>query len=58
MIDLQISDIPLRIINVYAPNKDSPLFFSKINELVEECNESYVVIYGDMNLTLKPSMDS
>ena len=26
LIDLQISDISLRIINVYAPNKDSTLF--------------------------------
>ena len=58
MIDLQINDIPLRIINVYAPNKDNPLFFQKINELVEECNESYVVVCGDLNLTLNPSMDS
>ena len=58
LIDLQMSDISLRIINVYAPNKDSPLFFQKINELVEECNESYVVVYGDLNLTLNSSMDS
>ena len=58
LIDLQINDISLRIINVYAPNKDSPLFFQKINELVEECNESYVVVCGDLNLNLNPSMDS
>ena len=54
MLDLQLNDISLRIINVYAPN--NPAFFEKINDLVEESSESYVLICGDLNLTLKPSI--
>ena len=57
VIDLQLSEISLRIVNIYGPNEDNPNFFLKVNEFIEDSNETYVLICGDFNLTLNPSLD-
>ena len=41
---------------IYAPNKDSPQFFSDIAQLLRERNERKVII-GDFNLVLDVEMD-
>ena len=57
IIDLRISDIEVRLINLYAPNNDSPNFFQNIEDLVKNNQQDYVVICGDYNLVLNPTID-
>ena len=33
------------------------LFFLKVNAFIEDSNETYVLICGDFNLSLNPSLD-
>ena len=56
VIDLQLLEISLRIVNIYGPNEDNPNFFLKVNEFIEDSNETYFLICVDFNLTLNPSL--
>ena len=58
VIDIKLSEISLRLINVYAPNTDSPEFFMQIQKFIFESEQDYAIVCGDFNLTLDPSMDS
>ena len=58
MMDICINNLTFRIFNTYAPNSDSPDFFKKLNTLIQEGNQDYTVICGDLNLTLEPEIDS
>ena len=42
---------------IYAPNRDSPLFFSTLQDLIQDNDADYCVICGDFNLVLNPLMD-
>ena len=57
-LDLVMGDISLKLINLYAPNRDSPLFFEKVKEIMESNTQTYTMILGDLNLVLDPSLDS
>ena len=58
-LDMTISnEISVRIINIYAPNNDDPVFFQKICDLISSSNCDYSFICGDFNLTIDPTMDS
>ena len=57
ILDLQLADMSLRILNIYAPNTDNPHFFKKIANYVEQSTEIYTLICGDLNLVLDPKMD-
>ena len=57
IIDLRISDIEVRLINIYAPNNDSPIFFQNIEDSVKNNPQDYVIICGDYNLVLNPTID-
>ena len=50
-------DFSIRIINLYAPNTDSPKYFDYINELVTNNPNDYLIICGDFNLILNPNLD-
>ena len=52
-----LNDIKLILANVYAPNNDSPEFFSKFFVEVEKFTPQYYIIGGDMNLALDPLVD-
>ena len=43
LLDLQLGEISLRLLNVYAPNIDNPNFFMKIREYMEESTEMYTI---------------
>ena len=58
LLDLQLGEISLRLLNVYAPNIDNPFFFMKIREYMEESTEMYTLLCGDLSLVLDPKMDS
>ena len=48
----------INLIIIYAPNMDSPLFFSKLQDLIQDNDADYCVICGDFNLVLNPVMDT
>ena len=58
LVDLQMSDFSLRIINIYTPNNDSPLFFEKVKKFLDDSGETYTIVCGDFNLVLDPNLDS
>ena len=58
LLDLDLGEISLRLINIYAPNTDNPSFFKKVSNFVEESSETYSLLCGDLNLVLDPKLDS
>ena len=58
LIDLQLGEISLRLINVYAPNTDNPIFFKRLAKYIDQSKETYTVLCGDLNLVLDSNMDS
>ena len=56
-VELQIEDEILTIVNIYAPNKDSPDFFIKLFEDIDKLDTTNIIIAGDFNLTLNTDMD-
>ena len=58
LIDLQLGEISLRLINVYAPNTDNPIFFKRLAKYIDQSTETYTVLCGDLNLVLDSNMDS
>ena len=57
-LDLNIPSFSIRLISIYAPNVDKPLFFENLNRLIEENNQNYILICGDFNLVLNPKIDT
>ena len=57
-IDINIGHISLKLINLYAPNKDSPLFFEKVKDILQSNTQTFAMILGDFNLVLDPILDS
>ena len=54
---LNLSELTIRLINIYAPNSDSPNFFTIIKEHIEVSEHDYCLICGDFNLVLDPKKD-
>ena len=54
--DMLYAGTTFNLINVYAPNKDSPGFFEEMLHCSEDFSEKKVII-GDFNLTLNISLD-
>ena len=48
----------INLINLYAPNTDSPKFFQEIDKLIANEKADHVVICGDFNLVFDPCKDS
>ena len=46
----------ISIINIYAPNDDSPSFFTEVELFVRKA-QSHKIVVGDFNLTLCPDLD-
>ena len=47
----------IRIINLYAPNKDNPKYFKNIKNLVTNNPNDYLILCGDFNLIVNPKLD-
>ena len=50
ILDLEVEGKQLTLINIYGPNEDSPDFFLKVQEIIEEFDNENVIICGDFNL--------
>ena len=57
ILSVQVDDIVYILLNIYAPNRDSPVFFSELFEKVKQMENDYVIVGGDMNITLNPDID-
>ena len=56
--DIKIDEKELMLVNVYAPNEDSPDFFLEIFSKMAEHTAADRIIAGDFNLVLNPNKDS
>uniref|UniRef100_A0A3P8TTV5 Endonuclease/exonuclease/phosphatase domain-containing protein n=1 Tax=Amphiprion percula TaxID=161767 RepID=A0A3P8TTV5_AMPPE len=45
------------LINIYAPNTDSPEFFVDICNIAKQIGNFYVIIGGDFNQVRDPALD-
>ena len=57
-LDLIISDIKLKLFFIYGPNKDNPDFYESIENKIINNEQDYVLLAGDLNITLNPDLDS
>ena len=55
---LTTNGLNFRIINIYAPNNDSPHFFEFLKSHIQQSDHDYCIVCGDLNLVLDPEMDS
>ena len=58
IVDFITNNIKIMLVNVYAPNQDRPDFFENIQNILDENEQDYVLLCGDFNLVLNPSLDS
>ena len=50
--------LKLNLINIYALNKDNLDFFKKVGNIIESHKMDFVLLAGDLNITLNPHLDS
>ena len=55
-VKVQIEDLIVRLINLYAPNNDEPQFFQKLDSLIQDDGDK-LIIGGDFNLVLDLGKD-
>ena len=54
---LQIGEYTYCITNIYAPNEDTPSFFTDIFNQVRELDCIFQIVGGDFNVVLNPELD-
>ena len=57
IVDITVSDFELKLVNIYGPNIDSPAFYHHLGSIIESNRQNYLLLCGDFNLVLNPSMD-
>ena len=55
---LTINNLRFRLINIYAPNSDSPDFFEFVKQQIELSEHDHCIMCGDFNLILDRLKDS
>ena len=54
---LTLKGFKLVLANIYGPNSDEPLFYQKVFTNIARFSLHYVVIGGDLNVTIDPNID-
>ena len=57
-IDFVTNDLNIKLIVIYAPNKDNPIFFETISDLIKISEQDYNIICGDFNIALNQELDT
>lgn len=57
-LDLEIEGKRVTLINIYGPNEDSPTFYMKIVDIIEEFENDTCIICGDFNLVQNQELDT
>ena len=55
---ISCNELKINLINIYAPNRDRPEFFTKVFEAANSDGFDQVVLCGDFNLVLDPQKDN
>ena len=58
LVDMQISEISIRLINIYGPNIDDVSFYTSVANKIQFNNQDYILWCGDFNMTLNPALDT
>ena len=58
IITFRIDNIETMVVNVYAPNVDSPEFYVKLFTMMNEITADSYIIGGDFNLVMNTELDS
>lgn len=58
VVDLEIEGKRLTLINLYGPNEDSPEFYIKLAEIIEEYDNDTLIMCGDFNLVQDQHLDT
>ena len=58
LLDFLLSDISVKLINIYSPNADDISFYELIAGLLNQNEEKYALWCGDFNMTFNPTFDS
>ena len=54
ILELEIANLTsILLVNIYGPNKDSPLWYDKLFDKIDEYNLDHVIIVGDWNVALQ-----
>ena len=56
-LDITIENHRLTLISLYAPDTDTPIFFEKISEIIDDFGNSSYILCGDYNLVINPDLD-
>ena len=57
LLELAIEDKHILICCVYGPNNDTPTFYMKLQEHIDDFQTDNIIICGDFNLVLNPDID-
>ena len=57
IVDMSLDEHRITLANIYAPNNDEPSFFEKLENNIKFHGNNNVIIVGDWNLLLDPSID-
>ena len=55
--DIVVERKKITLVNVYAPNEDTPEFFDKVFDALKEFDCETIIIGGDFNCVLNPTLD-
>lgn len=58
ILDLEIEGKRVTLIHLYGPNEDSPAFYIKLAEIIEEYENDTCIICGDFNLVQDQNLDT
>ena len=45
------------LINIYGPNKDSPVFYEQLTNKIKQYNNKNIIAVGDWNFVMDPTLD-
>ena len=57
IVDLTIDNRRITLVSLYAPNQDTPSFFTNIMSIVDNYNNEDLIICGDFNLVQNTELD-
>jgi len=57
VLDITVDDYRFTLANIYAPNKDTPQFFDKLFDMIDQFHNTSIIIGGDFNLVFNVTID-